>query len=126
MLCQLLNKHGLSARMSGHDAASRSALASLDLSGVTLVAVSYMEATGSPAHLRVLLRRLRARLPHAELLLGLWASEIDPDPDRDLRDVAGADARATNLRDSLSLCIDAANRAVSGQADLPARLGLAG
>jgi predicted PurR-regulated permease PerM len=122
MLCQLLNKHGLPARMAAHDSASRSALASLDLSGVALVAISYMEATGSPAHLRVLLRRLRARLPKAELLLGLWASDLDPELDRDLREVAGADARATNLRDSLSLCIDAANRAVEGDSGSAARM----
>jgi predicted PurR-regulated permease PerM len=119
MLCQLLNKHGLRARMSGHDTASRASLATLDLSEVALVCVSYMEATGSPAHLRVLLRRLRARLPEASLQLGLWASELEPEPDRDLRAVAGADATAATLRDSLSLCIEAAYRAVASdrQAD---------
>jgi hypothetical protein len=119
MLCQLLNKHGLSARMSGHDSVSRAALASLDLSEVALIVVSYMEATGSPAHLRVLLRRLRARLPEASLHLGLWASELEPEPDRDLREVPGADATAGTLRESLSLCIEAAYRAVASgrQAD---------
>jgi hypothetical protein len=91
---------------------SRAALASLDLSEVALVVVSYMEATGSPAHLRVLLRRLRARLPSASLVLGLWASELEPEPDRDLREVTGADATAGTLRESLSVCIEAAYRAV--------------
>jgi predicted PurR-regulated permease PerM len=115
MLCQLLGKHGLSARMSGHDSVSRAALASLDLSEVALVVVSYMEATGSPAHLRVLLRRLRARLPGATLVLGLWASELEPEPDRDLREVTGADATAGTLRESLSVCIEAAYRAVGSE-----------
>jgi predicted PurR-regulated permease PerM len=115
MLCQLLNKHGLPARMSGHDSVSRAGLASLDLTEVTLVVVSYMEATGSPAHLRVLLRRLRARLPEAALVLGLWASELEPEPDRDVRGVTGADATAGTLRESLALCIEAAWRATASE-----------
>jgi len=44
---------------------------------------------------------------------------LEPEPDHDLRDVAGADATAGTLRESLSLCIEAAYRAVASdrQAD---------
>ncbi len=126
MMCQLLNKHGLPARMAGHETASRSALASLDVSGISLVLVSYLEPTGSPAHLRVLCRRLRRGLPHAVLVLGLWGSDAEADPERDLRDAARTDATATSLREALAVCIEAAHRAIdegaaASVAQMPAR-----
>jgi hypothetical protein len=123
MMCQLLNKHGLPARMSGHETASRSALANLDLSDVSLVVVSYLEPTGSPAHLRVLCRRLRRSLPHAVLVLGLWGGDGEPDPERELRDAARTDATAGTLREAVAVCIESAHRAIDDTApvQMPAR-----
>src|SRR5829696_1453161 len=46
MLSQLLHKHGLGARVVPHLAASRSNLPALDMSGVAMVCISYLEITG--------------------------------------------------------------------------------
>ena len=116
MICQLVNKHGLSARMATHDAVTRTSIASLDTQGVALVVISYMESTGSPAHLRVLLRRIRSRLPQAELVLALWQGDQQPEPERDLRRIAAEFTTASTLRATLALCIDASHHAVEGGA----------
>ena len=117
MICQLVNKHGLAARMSAHETVTRTTIASLDTEGVALVMVSYMESTGSPAHLRVLLRRLRSRLPHAQIALGLWVGDQEPEAERDLRRIAGEFPSTSTLRASLALCIDASHRAVEATAE---------
>jgi hypothetical protein len=122
MLSQVLTKHGLPARMAQHDTVSRAALPALDVQDVALVLISYMEATGSPAHLRSLLRRLRARLPRAKLVLCLWASELPPEPGRDLRTIEGFDDFGTTLRDVVTLCVEAAQRYSAGEGAAPQTL----
>jgi len=114
MLAQLLGKHGLPARMADHEAATRSTIGGLDVSGVMVTVVSYMEETGSPAHLRVLVRRLRQRMPRALLVLCLWRG--DTPAERDLEAEAGADAVVGTLREAIGLCVDAAERAVGERA----------
>ena len=57
MLAQLLRKHGLGARVVPHEAVSRSNILGLDVKGVAMVCISYLEISGNPAHLRYLLRR---------------------------------------------------------------------
>ena len=110
MLAQVLGKHGLPARVAQHDAVARAALPALDVADVELVIVSYMEATGSPAHLRSLLRRLRARLPRASIFLGLWSADVPPEPERDLRSIEGPNDFATSLRDLVTLCVETASK----------------
>jgi len=103
MLAQLLRQHGLGARCERHEAAARSNIGSLDLSGAAAICISYMEETGSPAHLRFLLRRLRQRAPAAYIVVAMWASEGGADWEE-----ASVDSKATSLRQALSRCIDAA------------------
>jgi predicted PurR-regulated permease PerM len=126
MLAQLLTKHGLPARTATHDAVTRPGLATLQTQGVALVAVSYMEATGSPAHLRTLLRRLRQKFPGTPVLLGLWQSETPPEPGQELTSIEGADATAHTLRDAVAACVDAAHAAAASTAIVPARPDAAG
>jgi predicted PurR-regulated permease PerM len=114
MLAQLLRKHGLGARLLGHEAAGRDRIAALDIDGVAAICVSYMEATGSAAHLRFLLRRLHQRLPHAPLVLALWRSNLPGAPAADLLAVAGGDPVGYSLREAVSLCLQAADRAAQG------------
>jgi hypothetical protein len=73
-----------------------------------------MEATGSPAHLRSLLRRLRRRMPAAPLFLALWSADLPPDPERDLRSIEGADDQASLLRDVVVLCVEYAEKDAGG------------
>jgi len=121
ILAQILGKHGLPAAVAQHETVARAALPELDMQDVSLLVVSYMEATGSPAHLRSLLRRLRQRAPGSPLILALWSADVPPEPDRDLRQAEGIDDFATTLRDVVTLCVDHAQR-VAGGSEAPAEV----
>ena len=71
MLAQLLDKHGLRARVHGVETIASTSIFHLDTSGAMIVCVSYLDAS-SPAHIRYTIRRLRRRLPHAKIMLGCW------------------------------------------------------
>ncbi len=109
MLAQLLSKHGLGARVLSHGAVSRSAIANLDLQGVAMVCISYLEISGNPAHLRYLIRRLRRRAPEMPILVGLWPSEDKVLKDDALRGVIGANYYVSSLREGVKACLDAAH-----------------
>jgi predicted PurR-regulated permease PerM len=72
MLAQLLAHRGVGSRRIPHTSVSRELIAQLDLSTAKVIAVSYLELGGAPAHLRYMLRRLRHRAPHAAIIVGLW------------------------------------------------------
>ncbi len=76
MLAQLLDKHGLHARVEGVEAIASTSIFHLETKGVAMVCVSYLDA-GSPAHMRYTIRRLRRRLPKARILLGCWMADAD-------------------------------------------------
>jgi predicted PurR-regulated permease PerM len=113
MLAQLLDKHGLRARVAGVDAIASTNIFHLETAGVVMVCVSYLDAS-SPAHMRYTIRRLRRRLPHARIMLGCWTADAADA----LRDSVKPDDVATTLRDALRLCLEAARR--PGAAALPA------
>ncbi len=112
MLVQLLGKHGMGARLIGYGEVSRDNIESLDLTGAAMACVSYLDISGSPAHLRYLMQRLRQRLPKdAPILVGLW-----PSTDSALTDVAvqkslGADYFTSSLGQSVTSCVAAAHSA---------------
>ncbi len=109
ILAQLLRKHGLGARVAGYAAASRDNITSLDVQGIAMVCVCYLEIAGTPSHLRYLIRRLRQRAPHARILVGLWAEDDPMLHDERLRATLGADQHVASLRDAVQLCLDAAH-----------------
>ena len=106
MLAQLLGKHGLGARTVPYEA-SREAIASLDVSEVTMVCISYLDISGAPSHLRYLIRRLKRKVPHAAILVGLWPSDDEVLKDERVRAIIGADYYATSLREAVSFCVEA-------------------
>ncbi|MBV9786484.1 MAG: AI-2E family transporter [Acidisphaera sp.] len=113
MLVQLLGKHGIGARLLPRETVSRAGIATLDVGGVAVVCISYLEISGTPSHLRYLLRRLRQRLPHTPIVVGLW-----PPSDPVLRDPAlaaevGADHYVTSLRDAVTACLETARKAAA-------------
>jgi hypothetical protein len=103
MLAQLLQKHGLSARVEGVEAIATTRILHLETAGVLLVCVSYLDAS-SPAHMRYTIRRLRRRLPHAQIFLGCWMAGSEDA----VSEAAKADRVATTLRDTLQLCLESA------------------
>lgn len=110
MLAQLLRKHNLGCRVAPHDAASREYISALDIAGVALVCISYLEISGSPAHLRYLVRRLRGRLPAGTpILVGLWQTEDEVLHDDALQSLVGADHYTTSLREAVETCVRVAH-----------------
>jgi pyruvate-formate lyase-activating enzyme len=107
MLAHLVRKHGLGSRVVTHEALSRSAINSLELGPIGAICISYAEATGSPAHLRFLLRRLRQRVPGTAIILALWTNgALTQEWDDDLlKTTQGA---AGSLREMLARCFAAA------------------
>jgi predicted PurR-regulated permease PerM len=104
MLAQLLEKHGLGARIEGADAVAISNIFRLDTAGIGMVCLSYLDA-GSPARMRYAIRRMRRKLPEAQVLLGCWMADIDK---ATLREMTKADDIATTLREAVRLCLEAA------------------
>jgi len=111
MLAQLLAKHELGARVAPHDAASRDSIALLEVEEVAMVCISYLEITGNPAHLRYLIRRLRARLTTGTpILVGLWPAEDGVLQDQALQSLIGADYYTSSLREAVEICMRAAQK----------------
>lgn len=114
MLVQLLGKHGLKGRLVGYGDVSREAIDALDVTGVAMACVSYLDISGSPAHLRFLMRRLRQKLPKdAPILVGLWPSEDAALKDKAVQQQIGADYFTSSLGEAVTTCVEAAEAATS-------------
>jgi predicted PurR-regulated permease PerM len=106
MLAQLSTAHGLAARVEGAEALSTANVFRLETTGVAIVCLVYLDASG-PAHMRYSVRRLRRKLPKATIILGCWVKDIDPAALELLREGAKADLAAASLGDAVKLCIEA-------------------
>ena len=114
LLVHVLGKHELDCRVLPHEAASRTAIDTLDTSAVTIVCMFYLNIEGIPSHLRYLVKRVRQRLPHAAIVVGLWPQGQPETWSDDLQSAIGADCYATSLRDMLGAC-----RKIAATAPLP-------
>ncbi|WP_428391125.1 AI-2E family transporter [Lichenicoccus sp.] len=109
MLAQLLTKHGMGARLVGYADVSREGIDSLATDGVAMACISYLDISGSPAHLRYLVARLRQRLPRgAPVLVGLWPAEDAALTDKTIQATVGADYFTSSLQQAVSACAQAA------------------
>jgi len=106
MLGQLSTAHGLAARVEGAEALFTANIFRLETTGVAVVCLVYMDASG-PAHMRYSVRRLRRKLPKATIILGCWMKDMDPAGLELLRDGAKADLVAASLGEAIKLCIEA-------------------
>ena len=121
MLAQLLAKRGFGVRLVGYEEASRERISSLDTTGVVMACVSYLDITGSPAHLRYLVRRLRQRLPprpsgHAAILVGLWPAGDSALSDPQVQAQIGADDYASSLTGAVEACVGETTKQVAEKA----------
>ena len=107
MLAQLLDKHGLNARLEKAEALGTANVFDLELSSVAMICVSSLDGA-NPAHLRYTIRRLRRRAPTAEILVGCW-SLVGEAAAVNLRTAVRADFVATTLRDAVETCLGAAS-----------------
>jgi len=79
MLVGLLDKHGIITRGASSDKASRERIAFLNTEAIALVCVTSLAINGTPAHIRYLIRRLRARVGrNIPILVGLWPADEVP------------------------------------------------
>jgi predicted PurR-regulated permease PerM len=113
MLAQLLAQQQVDARRITHEAVSREAIGRLDLSGVSVLVLSYIELAGTPAHLRYLIRRLRQRAPGATIIVGLWPQGEAVLANPDIQRAVGADHYVGSLRES----VEAATAALAAMPD---------
>ena len=121
MLGQLSTAHGLAARVEGAEALSTTNVFRLETTGVAIICLVYMDATG-PAHMRFAVRRLRRKFPKATIMLGCWMKEIGPTALEQLREGAKADLAAASLGEALKLCIEATGAASQGHELKPDKL----
>jgi predicted PurR-regulated permease PerM len=98
MLAQLLTQRQVDTRVVSNAMVSREAIGSLDLRGVDVVAISYLELAGSPAHLRYLIKRLRQRAPNLKIIVGLWPKGEAVLTDTAIQRAVGADVYVGSLR----------------------------
>lgn len=110
MLAQLLGKHGLPAQRLGGVRSSRAALAALEPEGIALVCISALATNGSLARLRLLVRRLRRRLPHAQILIGLWPRNGATNTEDVVVEI-GADRCVVSLAQAVRVCLEAVRSA---------------
>jgi hypothetical protein len=116
MLAQLLDKEGMAARVASCQAVSAPNLFRLDVTGISIVCLSYLEANDLTSA-RYLVRRLRRRLPSAKIVIGFWMISGEETERRDALEETGADAIVTSLTQAVA-CIAAPRGAV--QASVPA------
>ncbi len=107
VLGQLLTKHGFGCHVLPPDwLTSRTALATVDPADVRMVCISAVAISGTPLHVRYVVRRLAKRFPRAKMLVGFWSSE--PDDQERLRSAISVDLYAGSLRAAVNACFDAA------------------
>jgi hypothetical protein len=109
MLAQLLRKHGLGARVNPYQAVSRDGIRGLDLTGVAMICIFYLDITGNLAHLRYLLERLKRRAPGVPVLVGLWPLGEKVLSDAALGRQVGADVYVSSLRQAVEACLAVAS-----------------
>jgi predicted PurR-regulated permease PerM len=112
MLAQLLEKHGIGARVVPSEAVSVANLVRLDVTGVQMVCLSYLEP-GSFTNARYLVRRLRRRLPQAKIFAGLWTLTVQDGEERDALAGTRADLVVTSLREAVERVVNAAKEAAA-------------
>lgn len=109
MMAQLLHKHGLGTRTIPYEAVSRSAAFTLDVSGVRMVCLCYLDISGTPAHLRYLLQRLRKQAPDIPILVGLWSKDDVVSRDKERRAALGVDYDVLSLQEGVDCCVKLAS-----------------
>ncbi|MEQ1727084.1 MAG: AI-2E family transporter [Vicinamibacterales bacterium] len=100
MVCQLLTRRGVPARVVAHDDVSRERVGQLELRDVKAVVLWYLDLSGSTSHLRYLVRRLRQHAPGVRIIVGLWPAGDQAD-DAARRQAVGADGYVTSLHEAL-------------------------
>jgi hypothetical protein len=101
MLGQLLEQRGVPVRRVPYADVSRERIAAFEPANIAVAVISSVSLEGVPAHLRLLVRRLRRRLPGTPIVAGIWREDDPLVADGALQKTAGADVIVTSLRGAL-------------------------
>ncbi len=108
MLAQVLEKHGIAARVQPFADAATTRGFKVDVTDAQLVCLSYFGAAAKPAHVRYLIRRLKRVMPRAKFLACFWMLGDDRDKVEEWVQAVGADFGATSLADATAIIVDQA------------------
>jgi hypothetical protein len=118
LFAQILEKHGMGAKVGPAGALTAGRISSLSAEGVRLVCLSYFDADLSTAGARFAVRRLRRRLGQVKILAGFWQS--GPGQASELCAATKADFCATRFREALDFCL---HEAVEEEKGGPGKIG---
>jgi hypothetical protein len=108
MLAQILDKHGVAARVQPFADVSSAKSFKVDAPDARIVCLSYFGAASSPVHVRYLIRRLRRVMPAARFLACFWMLDPDDSKLEAWRLTVGADLVASSLAAAARICLTAA------------------
>lgn len=114
MLAHALENRGIDARLVPATALSLDSIGNLDLVGVEVVCISYLNPSPQ-TYARFVCRRLKRRAPHLKIVLGVWSLGPDALPPDEFASFAGADAAVSTVSDAVRNVVE-----MIGQADMPA------
>lgn len=118
MLVQLLEKHGVAAQLAASNAVSFANLPQLDVDGIRIACLSYLESGGF-TNARFLVRRLRRRLPHVTIVIGFWRLSAEEAEGQAALATTGADRLVTSLRQAVELVTELAKTPEAALAKTP-------
>jgi predicted PurR-regulated permease PerM len=111
MLAQLLTKEGIGVRVVPSAAVSAPNMFRLDVTGVQMVCLSYLEP-GDFTNARYLVRRLRRKLARAPIVVGFWTLSEEEATRRNALQETGASDVVTSLRQAADLVSTVAKEAI--------------
>lgn len=117
-LVQLLEMHGIAAHVVPSEAVSVANLSRLDVTGVQMACLSYLEP-GSFANPRYLVRRLQRRLPRAKI--GFWTLTAQEAEERNALAATRTDLVVTSLRQAVEQVVNAAKEAAGADRETEIR-----
>jgi predicted PurR-regulated permease PerM len=100
ILAQLLRRRGIVARSLTSDEVSPETLSRLDMTGVSIAVLSYMNEDSIP-QAKYLIRRLRRRAPAIKVIAGFWSMTSDQAAQQRVMDETRADLVTVSLTDAL-------------------------
>jgi predicted PurR-regulated permease PerM len=108
MLAQVLEKHGIAARVQPFVDVATTRGFKVDVIDAQLVCLSYFGAAAKPAHVRYLIRRLKRVMPRAKFLACFWMLGDDRGKVEEWVQAVGADFGATSLAEAAAVVVDQA------------------
>ena len=100
ILAQLLRRRGFGAQSLTSDDVTPNKLPHLDMAGVRIIVLSYINQD-SITHAKYLVRRLRRRAAATKIMLGFWSLTSDELAERKVLDETRADFVAISFKDAL-------------------------